>query len=100
MPADPAAVKALFLEAAALDDPAARAALVDERCGADAALRAHVHALLAANDRAVANEGTASFGGADGADAMLMADSSTRDERAGAVIGGKYMLVEPIGEGG
>ena len=44
MPADPAAVKALFLEAAAIEGASARAALVDERCGEDAALRDRVNA--------------------------------------------------------
>src|SRR5262245_41621118 len=96
MPADPAAVKALFLEAAALDDPAARAALVNERCREDAALLARVNALLAANDRAVANEGTAAFGG----NAEPTADFPGKNERVGAVLGGRYKLVEEIGEGG
>src|SRR5262245_2698041 len=100
MPADPAAVKALFLEAAAIDDPAARAVLVNERCGEDAVLRARVHALLAANDRAVANHGTASFGGADGSAATPTADFPGKDEHVGAILGGKYKLVEEIGEGG
>src|SRR5262249_30252459 len=100
MPADPAAVKALFLEAAALDDPAARAALVDDRCGQDAALRARVLALLAANDRAVANEATASVGSADGRDAPPTANFPGKDEHVGAVLAGRYKLVEAIGEGG
>src|SRR5262245_34367201 len=100
MPADPAAVKALFLEAAAIDDPAARAALVNDRCGEDAALSARVNALLVANDRAVANEGTASSGDADGSDAKPTADFPGKDERVGATLAGKYKLIEEIGEGG
>jgi len=55
MPADPAAVKALFLEAAAVHDPDARARLLHERCGGDAALRERVAALLAAGGRAAEN---------------------------------------------
>src|SRR5262245_5176226 len=101
MPADPAAAKTLFLEALAIEDPTARAALVGERCGHNAERLARVNALLAANDRALAGAGTASFGGADGRDAgEPTADYPGRDERAGAVIAGKYTLVEPIGEGG
>src|SRR4051812_28694619 len=100
MPADPAAVKALFLEAAAIDDPAARAALVSERCGGDAALLARVEALLVANDRAAANEGTGTFGGANGHDAKPTADFPGKHEHIGATLAGKYKLVEAIGEGG
>jgi serine/threonine protein kinase/tetratricopeptide (TPR) repeat protein len=100
MPADPAAVKALFLEAAAIDDPAARAALVNDRCGKDVALRARVHALLVANDRAAANEGTGTFGGADGPGATPTADVPGKDEHVGTVLAGKYKLIEEIGEGG
>src|SRR5262245_3085782 len=100
MPADPAAVKALFLAAAAIDDPAARAAFVSERCGEDGAHRARVHALLVANDRAVANGGAAQFGGADGGDLTSTADFPGKDERVGAVLAGKYKLIEAIGKGG
>jgi len=101
VPVDPAVAKAVFLEAVALEDLAARGALVDARCGEDAELFARVHALLDANDRALAGAGTASLGGdADAGAAAPTADYPGRDERAGAVIGGKYALVEPIGEGG
>ena len=101
MLADPAAVKALFLEAAAIDDPVARAALLNERCRDDAALLARVNALLVANDQAVANEGTASFGAADGsADAEPTAGLPGQDEHVGSVLAGKYKLIEAIGEGG
>jgi WD40 repeat protein/serine/threonine protein kinase len=100
MPADPAAVKEIFLEAAAIDDPAARAALVNERCRGDAALLDRVNALLAANDRAVANQGAASFGDAGGGGVEPTADFPGKNERVGAVLGGKYKLIEEIGEGG
>jgi serine/threonine protein kinase len=101
MTADPAAAKALFLEAAALDDATARAALLSERCGEDAALLARVNALLAANDRAVANQGTGSFFDPErsgGLEPTL--NLSGKDEHIGAVIAGKYKLIEEIGEGG
>ena len=104
MPADPAIIKSLFLELAAIDDLTARAAKLLERCGADSELLARVSALLAANDRAVTNGGTASF-----ADDALTADpdakATTKDMpslriQIGTVLGGKYKLVEEIGEGG
>jgi serine/threonine protein kinase len=101
VPVDPAVAKAVFLEAVALEDLAARGALVDARCGEDAELFARVHALLDANDRALAGAGTASLGGdADAGAAAPTADYPGRDERAGTVVGEKYALVEPIGEGG
>src|SRR5579883_1119866 len=104
MPVDPAAAKVVFLEAAAIDDPDARAALVGERCGADPDLRARVDALLAANDRALAEEGTATFGpggpAGPGPAEEPAADHPGRDLRPGAVVGGRYTLVEPVGEGG
>src|SRR5258707_557 len=50
MLADADRVKDVFLAAAALPDPAARAAYLDLECGPDAGLRARVDALLAAHD--------------------------------------------------
>ena len=97
MPAAPAAVKTLFLEVVAIDDPVARAALLNERCGEDAALFARVNALLVANDRAVANEGTATFGPAGDAPT---ASFPGKNEHVGAILAGKYKLIEEIGEGG
>ena len=99
----PAAVKAIFLEAAAIDDPVAREALLAERCGDDAALRGRVVALLAANELAVANEGTMTYGNraaiAD-SDSSATADFPGVNDRVGAILGGKYKLIEEIGEGG
>src|SRR5687767_8219457 len=114
MPADSAAAKALFLEAVAIDDPAARVAFLDERCGADLDLLARVNALLTANDRALAGAETASLGTPGEGDAAKAVadlpgkaqtpapteDYPERKEQAGAVIGGKYTLVEIVGEGG
>lgn len=101
MPADPAAVKALFLEAVAIDDLVVRAALLNERCREDAALFARVNALLVANDRAVANEGTGSIRIEGGSGAVEpTADFSSKAEHIGAILVGKYKLIEEIGEGG
>ena len=110
MAIDPAYAKSLFLAASELADPAARAAFLDRECGDNAELRDRVEALLLADDappeprRADATgdfppgaPATATFG--DEAPTPT-ADYPGRDEHAGAVIGGKYTLVEPIGEGG
>jgi eukaryotic-like serine/threonine-protein kinase len=102
---DPNRVKTLFF--AALDlPPDERAAFLARECGADAALRARLDELLAAHDESATDgappaDGTRSF-----ADAAATRDpDATRDRpgptgEAGAVVGGKYTLVEPIGEGG
>ena len=70
---------------------------MNDRCGADAALRDRVHALLIANDRAVGNEETAA---PPGADAAAPADVPGKDESVGAILAGRYKLIEAIGEGG
>jgi eukaryotic-like serine/threonine-protein kinase len=95
--ANAAIVKSIFLELVALNEPEARAARLDDRCGADSELRAQVSALLAANDQAALNEGTASFApdAAAGTEEL-----SRKDEQVGAVLAGKYKLIEEIGEGG
>jgi serine/threonine protein kinase/WD40 repeat protein len=105
--------------------PAARAAYLDEACGGDAALRQWVEALLRAHDEpgeflseakpGVAGDATGTFGGAAPGDAGPTADFPGaggraaaeptacypgRDEKVGAVLAGKYKLVEEIGEGG
>src|SRR4051812_16485909 len=104
MPVDAARAKSVFLAASDLPDPADRAAYLDRECGDDATLRGRVEALLRANDAAPMPEPgvgdappTATFGTGD---AAPTAAHPGRDEQAGAVIGGKYSLVEPIGEGG
>jgi WD40 repeat protein/tetratricopeptide (TPR) repeat protein len=109
-------VKSVFGRALERSDPAARAAYLAEVCGGNAALRAEVDALLAAHDRAggflghapAPDDGTgvfasgapatAAFGAAPAA--APTADYAATDEHAGAVIAGRYTLVEPIGEGG
>jgi serine/threonine protein kinase/tetratricopeptide (TPR) repeat protein len=95
MPADPAAVKAVFLQAVEMTDPSARSAFLAERCGADADLLSGVSALLAAHDSAGEGAGTVSCAGG-----ASTADRPGRDEHVGAVLAGKYKLVEAIGEGG
>src|SRR5215472_8878979 len=99
MAVDAARAKSLFLAASDLADPAERAAFLDRECGGDADLRARVEALLRANDAAplpVAGEATVD---------STPGQPETEDygdptARVGAVLAGKYKLIEEIGEGG
>jgi serine/threonine protein kinase len=101
---DPSRVKALFV--AALDmSPGERTPFLDRECGAGGALRTRLDALLAAHDLAAAAvlpaDGTRLF-----TDAAPTADpDGTRDHpgpagHEGAVIAGRYKLLQRIGEGG
>jgi serine/threonine protein kinase len=88
----PNQIEAVFAEALALGDLAARADFLNQVCGTDTALRARVEALLAAHNDVGSfltlrpdGEATAPF-------APVV-------ERPGAVIG-RYKLLEKIGEGG
>jgi len=85
----PASEKSIFLLAAGLDSPAARAAYLNEACGPDWAVRGRIEALLAAHDRLGAQPPPTA--GPDSA--------AQPPETAGATIG-PYKLLEPIGEGG
>ena len=102
MPIDPKLVETLFHRARAVP-PSERAAVL-AACD-DPDVRAQAERLLAA-DADLAAPPTADFP-ADPPTATLGADAPTptvdlpgRDERAGAVIAGKYTLVEVVGEGG
>jgi eukaryotic-like serine/threonine-protein kinase len=89
---DLARIEEIFGEALSQVDAAARAAYLDQACGADAVLRARVEALLAAHE-ATANL----FRLPDGDPA---AENSTAvNEGPGSRIG-RYKLLEQIGEGG
>jgi serine/threonine protein kinase/tetratricopeptide (TPR) repeat protein len=100
MAVDPARVKSLFLAASDFADPAERRAFLDRECGPDDSLRARVEALLRADQASAWPEGgvpdaTATFGAVE-----PTGDCPGKDVHAGAVIAGKYTLVEAIGEGG
>ena len=102
MAVDPARAKSLFLAASDIADPAERAAYLDRECGDDAELRARVEALLRAtmtppppDDRRPTT--VAAPGVSRRADRRLRRPGTSS---AGAVIAGKYTLVEVIGEGG
>src|SRR5262245_743925 len=111
--AAPKSARDLFLEA--LDRaPADRATYLDEACGPDASLRQRVEALLRAHDNpgAFLSEVKPGASGAapQPADGGATVDSApgqpeTEDygdptARVGALLAGKYKLVEEIGEGG
>jgi serine/threonine protein kinase/pilus assembly protein TadC len=124
MAVDAPRAKSLFLAASDLADPAERAAYLNRECGGDAELRARVEALLRADDAAPLppadlgqtvdsdpGQPRAVFTGeytpqpVEGhaaADAARPATTTDYQPLAGpgAVIAGRYTLVEKIGEGG
>jgi serine/threonine protein kinase/tetratricopeptide (TPR) repeat protein len=91
----------VFFAALALDDPARRAAYLDEACGANVELRRRVDQLLAAHPQvgSFLQEGPTADrvpSGNGGGDATI---DVPIPERPGTVIG-PYKLLEQIGEGG
>ena len=106
MPVESKSLKEMFLAALAVA-PAERAAWLERECGQDSDLRQRIELMLAAHDTpqslldrmAPASEppeaATAAFPGR-GAEHPLR----SHQEVAGAVIAGRYKLVEEIGEGG
>src|SRR5437660_67478 len=102
MAVDAARAKSLFLASSDLADPAERAAYLDRECGGDAELRGRVEALLRANDAAPLPPAEA--GGATSAHTPdrqpPTEDYGDPTARVGAILGGKYKLIQEIGEGG
>src|SRR6516162_10258856 len=92
-------LESAFAAAAALADPAARAACLDQACAGEPALRARVEALLRAHDQTghLLDRPAAA---ADGTSAFPPAADAPPGEAAGAVVGGRYRLLQPLGEGG
>jgi serine/threonine protein kinase/tetratricopeptide (TPR) repeat protein len=85
MSVDVMQVKSIFLAAA--ERPAeGRAAFLDEACGGDAELRRRVERLLAAHDEPGPADGTREY--------------VPPAEQVGAVVAGRYKLLQVIGEGG
>jgi eukaryotic-like serine/threonine-protein kinase len=91
---EPASEQSLFLHALGLPTRADRAAYLDEACRGQPGLRAELDALLAAHDRlggglprTTGQEPAGPGPGAGG-------------EEVGAVLSGRYKLVELLGEGG
>jgi serine/threonine protein kinase len=115
MAVDPGRVKSLFLEASDLADPVERAAYLDRACGGEAELRARVEALLAAHEKPgnvldmppaelgqARGPGTGEFTPKPGEPPLPQTTTSDYQPTSepGAVIAGRYTLVEKIGEGG
>lgn len=93
--------EAIFFAAAA-KEVADRSAYLVEACAGDAELRQRVERMLAARphaDRFLEPRAAAS-GNADGSNANRTAGFSGKDEHLGAILAGKYKLIEEIGEGG
>jgi serine/threonine protein kinase len=90
------------LAASDLTDPPERAAYLDRECGGDADLRDRVEALLRANDAApLPPIKTADATSTHAPDRQPeTADYGDPTARVGAVLAGKYKLMEEIGEGG
>jgi eukaryotic-like serine/threonine-protein kinase len=86
-----AAEKSIFLHAAGLGSPADRLAYLDGACEGDPARRARIDALLAAHDR---------LGGDSPPTAGLDSTAPAAGPEPGAVLGGRFTLLEVIGEGG
>jgi hypothetical protein len=86
-----------LLEQAARLSGSARAAYLDEACGADGALRADIDSMLAARAEQGDFLAEPTCAPASGTDDVTMA--SARREEVGQLIG-RYKLLEQIGEGG
>src|SRR6267378_4114272 len=93
MPTDPKLVRDHFLAAAEIP-PAEREAYLIANCGGDADLRAAVERLLAAHDQPASVLNRPAAHGAELTGAYLP------NEQPGAVIAGRYKLLEAIGQGG
>ncbi len=93
MSADPRRLKDLFGSAAAIADPAERAAYLDRECN-DADLRRRLDALLRAHDRPESALERP----------LAVPDPNRTVDRpsaaVGSIIAGRYKLLEAIGEGG
>src|SRR5262245_57156163 len=85
--------ESLFWSALAIDSPQERGRYLDHACGGDAQLRGRVEELLAAYPKAE------SFLEPAARSPAATADEPPSGERPG-VLGGRYKLLEPIGEGG
>jgi eukaryotic-like serine/threonine-protein kinase len=96
MPTDPRRVKDLFVAALDQPDDSARQAFLDRECGDDADLRRRLDVLLAAHDRPDAAVDRPLAAPAED----VTVTAAPADVPAGAIVAGRYKLLERIGEGG
>lgn len=94
MTVDSARAKSIFLAASELPSPAQRAEYLERQCGSDGPLRARVEALLRAHDAADSNDNLLS------GEAYEVTRDAPASLNAGTMVGGRYKLLESIGEGG
>jgi WD40 repeat protein/serine/threonine protein kinase/tetratricopeptide (TPR) repeat protein len=101
--------RTIFIDALAMDSPEERIAYLDVACGLDPVLRARVEALLRSHEDAVDFLGTPvperlavtpQEGVAPDGTLTWRADPGGGELEAGVVLGGRYKLLERIGEGG
>ena len=85
-------VQSVFLAAIEAGAPSRRASVLDRRCGDNLELRRRVEALLKAHDEPEDLPGIEA--------GLMTADEPTLSYSPGAVIAGRYELVELIAEGG
>src|ERR1700683_3956014 len=101
MAVDAARAKSLFLNAADRPDPAELAGSLERECGGDAELRGRIEALLRANDAApLPPAGSVDPTSATCQDLQPTEGSPDPTAGVGSILGGKYKLIEAIGEGG
>ena len=90
----PDLIESIFAATVVLANTEERAAYIDQVCSGDAALRTHLEALLRAHDRAGHLLDRPVPGGPERTEAYIP------NAQPGAVIAGRYKLLEAIGEGG
>jgi WD40 repeat protein len=110
MATDPRRVKELLLAALDLPDPQARQAFLERECGADTELRQQLEVLLKVLDdpprtvdrplAAVSQEEAGAAISSAPAQSPAAVSYQGSAEESGAVIAGRYKLLEQIGEGG